>query len=443
MNNPLDFNPVQAVSYGTLPISKVYAGTELVWPRVTTPEGPVTFRVTAYGGVNEFTLTFAGAVDITIDWGDGSPVEVVNGDDTVSHIYAADGNYGIYVTGEATEIDASSNLMLADIVEFTPLATRYVFEGCSGLLTAPAELPNTVTSAASMFKGCSKFNGVVGGWDTSRVTDMSGMFSGCLPFNQPLGGWDTSLVTSMAEMFQGCGVFNCPLNDWITTSVTDMTLMFSGCAAFDQPLDKWDTTSVTDMTGMFQGATRFNQPINSWYVGNVEQMNSVFRNATTFNQPLDQWDTSGAISMLSLFNGAANFNQPIDGWEVGGVGFFQNMFQGAVRFNQPLNSWVMTEALNMTSMFQGATVFNQPLNNWDIRRLGISTSAANFLTTATAYSTANWDSLLVAWDSRKATYRKTISVRAASRTSTSGGGAAAKASLIAYGWTIVDGGNVP
>jgi hypothetical protein len=112
-------------------------------------------------------------------------------------------------------------------------------------------------------------HGPIADWDTSGVDDMSAccydtskgckdtcdgffasvIFNGDLhSFNGIISGWDTSKVTNMYGTLAGAGAFNMPL-DWDTSSVTAMEFTFQDAKSFDQPLE-WDTSQVTDFTGM-------------------------------------------------------------------------------------------------------------------------------------------------------------------------------------------------
>lgn len=99
------------------------------------------------------------------------------------------------------------------------------------------------------------------------------------------------------------------------------------------------------MNSMFQSAAAFNQNIGAWNVGNVVNMSSMFRSASSFNQNIGLWDTSNVTNM-------------------------SNMFLSATQFNQNLGAWDVSNVTNMASMLNGVTL-----------------------------STANYDSLLIGWNS--------------------------------------------
>ena len=122
-----------------------------------------------------------------------------------------------------------------------------------------------------------RFNGVITGWDTSKVTNMSSMFSGAIVFNQPIGKWDVSNVWDMSFMFQRATTFNQPIGDWDTHKVQNMSGMFQDATSFNQPIGKWDTSEVENMHCMFQGAKSFNQDLSNWKVYKVRDRSDQFK----------------------------------------------------------------------------------------------------------------------------------------------------------------------
>jgi hypothetical protein len=85
--------------------------------------------------------------------------------------------------------------------------------------------------------------------------------------------------------------------------------------------------------------------------------------------------------------------------------------------------------------------FNQNLASWNLSGITSANGLNNFMQNATGLSTANYDSLLIAWNANKTSYRTDLSPNfGGSKYSSSA--ASARAALIAYGWTITDGGQV-
>jgi surface protein len=329
-------------------------------------------------------------------------------------------------------------------------------------LTLPAGSWNTsnVTDMRCMFRNVYVEllpGGVrgVSGWDTSKVTNMEGMFQSAIlgPDGIATLGperWDTSRVTDMSSMFDTTQVIDVPdFTGWDTRSVTDMSFMFRRAIWLNDPdLTSWDTSQVTTMQSMFDFA-QFNGNVSSWQVGNVQNMSRMFIGTRSpFNCPVGDWDTKSVTDMSFMFAGCNDFNQPIGGWNVSNVTSIASMLSvttGGSSFNQPLNDWDVRRVVNFSNFLNAPSTpggsFNQPLDKWDIDS---ATNGLNFLNqqAPSPYSTKNWDDLLVAWNSRKANYVTNLNIRCNTRTSTAGGGAAAKAALRTYGWTITDSGNI-
>jgi hypothetical protein len=89
-------------------------------------------------------------------------------------------------------------------------------------------------------------------------------------------------------------------------------------------------------------------------------------------------------------------------------------------------------------MFRSCS-FNQNISNWDINQI---TDFANFMILSNGFSTANYDALLVGWESQAPLTGKSINFGNSKYTLASAA-ATARASLIStYGWTITDGGGI-
>jgi surface protein len=246
-------------------------------------------------------------------------------------------------------------------------------------------------------------------------------------------------LMSLSNAFRNCAnLIQCPAA--VPGTVTNMGGMFFNATAFNQDIGGWNTASATDMASMFSGATAFNQPIGGWNTASVTTMANMFFNATAFNQPIGGWNTASVTTMANMFSGATSFNQPIGGWNTASVTNIQNMFSGATSFNQPIGGWNTASVTTMANMFFNATAFNQDIGGWNIS--GLTTGGSlNFFLSGVTLGVANYDALLIAWDANKASYRSDLLPNFGSSKYTAGGAAAAaRAALVAYGWTITDGG---
>ena len=272
-----------------------------------------------------YELGLFGAVDVQVDWGDGTN-STFNSAGIFAHTYATSGQYTITISGSLTgfgqfnDVDEGGDIYPLAGAEFLKAVDSFgdlgieslslAFYGSNNLESVPAEIPSTVTDLFAMFADAASFNQSLN-WDTSNVTGMSFMFYGAASFDQSLN-WDTSNVTDMSDMFFGAASFDQSLN-WDTSNVTDMSAMFADAASFDQSLN-WDTSNVTDMSDMFAGAASFDQSLN-WDTSNVTNMTAMFVGATSFNQSLN-WDTSNVTGMSYMFMDAASFNQSLGNWNI-------------------------------------------------------------------------------------------------------------------------------
>ena len=405
------------------------------------------------GGDNVFSFWTNDAVNLFVDWGDGTN-NTYSGTGLRTHTYANSQLYNISLQGEVLRFyffSGGDEDQLVDVLTkishgITGLTSAsYMFRdtdnfGISGnTLTEPAffdEISSNITTMNSMFYN-SKFNQDISSWDTSNVIDMTLMFAKS-QFDQPLNSWNTSNVMYMTEMFSDSqfnkslnlwdtsnvqympwmfynSKFNQDISSWDTSNVIDMSAMLSD-SIFNQPLNSWNVSNVTNMELMFQ-ASVFNQDISSWDVSNVEDMFGMFGHSD-FNQPLNSWNVSSVTNMKYMFEHSFNFNQPLDLWDVSNVQSMREMFRDSYSFNQNISSWNVSSVIDMGSMFANSP-FDQPLNSWDVSNVEDMFSMfsySNFnqdisswnvsnvvhmenMLDYTPMSIDNYDSLLLGWSS--------------------------------------------
>jgi surface protein len=347
--------------------------------------------------------------NVTVDWGDGlSDVYTTTG--WQGHTYASHGTYLVQISGTMRTLSYGTVNMpitgtkekLIECLSFGNIGLNSLsggFSGCTNLTKVPSSIPSAITNITNLFLNCSNFNdSAVSSWNTSNITIMASTFSGCSLFNQNINSWDVRKVTSFQSMFNLCSVFNQPLNNWILRTFVLVPMstqsMFNGCSVFNQDISSWDMGRVQWATGMFSNCTNFNQPLNSWDTSKVFYMNGIFNNATSFNQPL--------------------------------------------------NNWVVDKVYSFANFFNNADSFNQDLSSWNISNINVSTGLDNFMINMPGLSTANYDALLIAWNNNKISqeYRTDLKPNFGG-SKYSSAGASARAALIAYGWTITDGGLAP
>lgn len=263
---PLEFKLGSALTeeytpvWGTCPV-------EVELPPADTNAAALQFKVSCPEGYSESYLLvnnwdFEEGTVVTIDWGDGSPIE------TFTEITFGNA-YHEYPPSTNTVCKLNANKTLPMFWLNSDAVTEIVSFGTFGitnpkfsfdeLVKVPDTLPSFITDMTEMFYQCRAFNDpTIINWDTSHVTKMSAAFIRSSIFNQPIGNWDTSNVTEMWDMFTYCDVFNQPIGNWDVSNVTDMTSMFYGTGAFNQNLSHWCVGLIPTLPfGFADGATLF------------------------------------------------------------------------------------------------------------------------------------------------------------------------------------------
>ena len=167
---------------------------------------------------------FSAGQSVVISWGDGSanePVSDTGGSTYIGHTYTAAGTYKVKISGSMTMYGRSSGVDIAGQAYLTRVDSfgklgitsfRFAFYKCTGLMSVPKTLPDSVTSMQDTFRNCygDGFNPDVSKWDVSEVRCMSAMFNNCsgAGFNPDVSNWNVSKVTSMKGMFQNCSHAN-------------------------------------------------------------------------------------------------------------------------------------------------------------------------------------------------------------------------------------------
>jgi len=282
-------------------------------------------------GTNQITIPGTGT-NYLIAWenlGNPSIKGTATGNNTTTITFPSQGNYRISITpgsGSFSQIRFNSSgdrLKILSIVQWGTIpwsSMESAFSGCSNLTGAATDAPDlsAVTSMASMFYGCSKFNSPIGHWNTANVTNMGSMFYYASVFNQNLGNWNTANVTNMGYMFSYAVAFNQNIGNWNTANVTNMRYMFQLALAFQQDIGNWNTANVTDMRSMFEGARAFNQNINIWNTANVINMSFMFFNASAFKQNIGNWTLNSEVNMYSMLYRSGlsceNYDLTLIGW---------------------------------------------------------------------------------------------------------------------------------
>ena len=265
--------------------------------------------------------------------------------------------------------------------------------------------------------------------------------------------WGNYPWDSMLQAFEGCdNLTTITATDILNSSaLSDYNSMFYVCPNLLSVtnMNSWDMSGATSLARMFSYTNSFNQDLNNWDVSGVTSVNEMFRNASSFNGNIDNWNLSNCNNFFYCFREANSFNRNIGGWTLSSVGTpinFTSMFYSNSSFNNggssSINNWDMSNASGFANMFYNCDLFDQNISGWDITNINAN-STGNFKGATPGFSTANYDAILIGWESQSPPTAQSPNFGSSQYTS---GGAAetARTSLInTYGWTITDGGAAP
>ena len=325
-----------------------------------------------------YDIYFINATNVDIDWGDSSSDIGYTGR-LISHTYSTDGVYKINIIGNSVGIGRR--------------ATTSNFTTNAALTSTENQSLENLTNINGLFNNSDNLTSVSA---YLQPTIINARYLFC-----------NSSVTSVTN-----------LDLWDTKNIQNFNSAFRNCPNFNQNLNNWDVSSATFINVMFFGCSNFNQPLNNWDVSNVRSIDNIFRDCSSFNQPLNNWDVSSVVNMKQAFRNCVVFNQPLNNWDISNAADMSNMFNNADSFDQTLEDWTPSSVSNFT----------------------------NFFTSGAGLSTSNYDSTLISWNSKKngpPAFQTPININFGTSTYTLGGSAeTARTALVAYGWTISDGGGV-
>lgn len=384
--------------------------------------------------------------NMLVDWGDGTSdtITAYNQAETL-HTYSSVGTYTITMTGTNGGLRFANGGDKAKINQISQWGTLDIsagqcFQGCGNLDVIATDAPIISTNdLRTTFQVCSSLIGGCDNWDMSNADNLGGMFRDSPNFNGDISNWDVSNATGFSQIFMRCTSFNQPIGKWDVSSAVNLSTFLSRCSSFNQDLGNWDVSNCIFLNSVFEFTNFDLSFVENWNVTSAcNTIRGMFKSAgnNLGNLTLSHWDVSNVTNFQDTFV-TTNFNGDISGWDVGSGTNFKSMFNNS-SFNQDIGSWDMSSATNIATMLRN-TPFDQDISGWDITNV---TNMTNFLFQNTAFSTANYDALLVGWEAQ--TPQSNINVHFGDAQYTSGSAAeTARTSLInTYNWTITDGGAV-
>ena len=278
-NGTATVNPNGTVTYTPNP---GFVGTDFFdYTILGQPSAPGSNDVDIFMGPGQISIDSL-PIGVVVNWGDGSPIHTVQASDpqTLSHTYAAGGNYvcrisgtGDMPNGGAAElyIRGAALLGIPDwgvISSWGPAGQAlksFAFSFSPNLVQVPPTLPwQDSVVLDNVFRQCHAFNGDLSGWDTSNIVQFNHCFRGATSFNQPLP-WDVGNAVSMQGMFNGATSFNQDISGWNTSNATDMTEMFNGATSFNQDLSAWCVENIaTEPTNFATNTPAWALPKPNW-----------------------------------------------------------------------------------------------------------------------------------------------------------------------------------
>lgn len=311
---------------------------------------------------NKVYLPLYGAVDVTINWGDGQSEPVAATISTaaamVNHTYAESGIYYVTISGTTEKLSgrltnktvapailevrqwgklgmttldyAFANTSLVTVPQpeedaFAAVTTvEYMFSGCAALETVPEGLlagAPEITSVASMFYNCTALKSVPEKLfeKTTKATSASGLFSGCKALESVPAGLlaDMPALTNLGSIFNNCASLKSVPETFFTnqTEANSLTSGFFGCAALETlPAELFkNMTKLTNVASLFKGCANLKSLPEGLFdtLTEATNMNSLFSGCKTLETiPVDIFKNMTKITTASyLYEGCIKLTE--------------------------------------------------------------------------------------------------------------------------------------
>ncbi len=377
--------------------------------RTTTSNESITLYTTGGAGVTDY--------DAYIDWGDGTDLEQITGDDPdPSHQYSTSGDYVVKVYGTFPHLDlvngvdastysttpalAANSAKVIAINQWGDIAWESMkdmfYQSPNLVAYSASDVPDL--SLATTLEGMFAFTGLstadLSGWDVSTITDFSNMFTNATSFNGDLSSWTfSSAEFSGATAVNFTGMFNLAssftgtgLANWDVSNAQTMSVMFSDAAAFNQDLSAWDISNVSDMFLFAEGSAlstaNYSSMLAAWGALTLQSGVDFSVGTTTYNitgltghneltstfswSVTDGGLTAGALSLTT------SEGSPVD-TTVTDTLWMDLTMDGTVVTDAITLTWILTPAAGMTAT--GAPVYDQTRQQWGYDLIGIDVSA--------------------------------------------------------------------
>ena len=222
----------------------------------------------------------------------------------------------------------------------------------------------------------------------------------------------------------------------VTSNVTDMNSVFFDASSADPDVSNWNVSKVTNMLNMFFDASSADPDVSNWDVSKVTNMAGMFSGATGADPDVSNWNVSKVTSMASMFAEATSADPNVSNWNVSKVTNMAGMFSGATGADPNVSNWNVSKVTSMFGMFSGATSANPDVSSWNVSKV----TKMNFMFDNSAFSTANYDALLINLADNNASVENVV-LGASGIKYSSNAAKTAKDTLEGRGWTITDAGD--
>ena len=330
----------------------------------------------------EIKLPVRGTVNLNVDWGDGSAIEVVT-TSFPTHIYTTAGTYEIKIWGDCSiwgyaaldsvEIENDYYTYTQYLTKVRQLgelnAIKYGFAHCENLVEFSGE--NLVASKTFekttymgwMFKNCSNLTTLdTSKFDTSKVTSMIGMFEGCVLLTDlNVSNFNTSNVTDMRQVFNQCeNLISLNVSEFDTSNVIYMSSMFKGCSSLlSIDLSNFNTSNVTEMNGMFSGCSSLTSlDVSNFDTSNVINMGNMFDGCSKLASiDISNFDTSKVTDMRCMFSSCSYLTSlDVSGFDTSKVTNMLYIFRECRSLTSlDISNFDTSNVTNMSSMFSSCS----------------------------------------------------------------------------------------
>lgn len=201
---------------------------------------------------------YNGAVDYTVDWGDGVVQSGISGD--VNYEYSTPGTYTVKIYGDFPGFyfkdPVNTPALLLSVDSWGDIVWKnadYAFAGATIMRINAADAPDLseATSLEGMFLNAYYINDDINSWDVSNIVNFNSMFEGAQNFDQSLESWDTSSAMSTIRMFFNARSFNQDISGWNTDRLVNASSMFEKASLFNQSLGTWNVSGLVGTNNMF------------------------------------------------------------------------------------------------------------------------------------------------------------------------------------------------